>query len=189
VARGRGLRPAVATLAVAAAWLTGCGSDNDTFGVQMPNEAMLPAYAPGDELTVDRTAFEHHPPRVGEVVVFHAPIGAATGKCGVPRRAARPCPRPTATSKNIRLLLRVVAGPGQRVAFRNGVAIVDGKREADQKLRIDVPTCDICDLPRTVTVPENHWYLVADNRSASSDSRVWGPVPTNAIIGKVEDNN
>lgn len=155
----------------------------------MPNESMLPAYAPGDELTVDRTAYESHPPRVGDAVVFHAPVGAATGKCGVPRRIGRPCPRPTATSKNIRLLLRVVAGPGQQVAFRNGIASVDGEREVDKNLRIDVPTCDICDLPRKVTVSENHWYLIADNRSASSDSRVWGPVPTDAIIGKVEDTN
>jgi signal peptidase I len=187
LARRPGLKPAVAALAVAAC-LSGCGSDNDSFGVQMPNEAMEPAYAPGDELTVDRTAYESHPPLVGDAVVFHAPVGAASGECGVPRRARRPCPVPTRTSKSIRLLLRIVAGPGEQVAFRGGVATVDGKREADQKLRIDVPTCDICDLPRNVTVPRNHWYLVADNRSASSDSRVWGPVPTSAIIGKVENN-
>lgn len=187
MARRRGLTPAVAALlAITAAGLAGCGGDNATFGVEVPNDAMLPAYAPGDELTVDRTAYDGHRPRLGDTVVFHAPVGAATGRCGVPRGPREPCPRPTATSKNIRLLLRVVAGPGQRVAFRKGVAIVDGKPEADRRLRIDVPTCDICELPRTVTVPEGHWYLVADNRSASSDSRVWGPVPTQAIIGKVE---
>jgi signal peptidase I len=189
VARRRGLTAAVGALpAIAAACLAGCGGSDATFGVQVPNDAMLPAYAPGDELTVDRAAYEGHRPRLGDTVVFHAPVGAATGRCGVPRNRREPCPRPTATSKNIRLLLRIVAGPGQQVAFRDGVAIVDGKPEADQKLRIDVPTCDICELPRTVTVPANHWYLLADNRSASSDSRVWGPVPTQAIIGRVEHN-
>jgi signal peptidase I len=168
-------------------WLGACGGDDETFSVRMPNESMLPTYAPGDELTVDRAAYDDRRPRTGDAVVFHAPVGAATGTCGTPRRAGWPCARPTRTSESIRLLLRIVAAPGQRVAFRDGLAVVDGRREPGSGLRIDTPTCDICELPRNVTVPKDHWYLVADNRSASSDSRVWGPVPTHAIIGKVED--
>lgn len=182
----RGLVVALA-FALAAGLASGCGGGNDAFGVQMPSPAMLPAYKPGQELTVDRTAFENARPKVGEAVVFHAPVGAATGRCGAPRRVGEPCPRGTRTSRSIRLLLRVVAGPGQTVAFKRGQAIVDGEPQTSIRTRVDVPTCDICQLPRTITVPQNQWYLIADNRSASSDSRVWGPVPTNAIIGRVED--
>ena len=165
--------------------LAGCG-DDEQFGVRMPSAAMLPTYAIGEQLEVDHEAYATKPPQVGDAVVFRAPVGAETGACGSPPLPKQPCGRPTRTSRTIRLLLRIVAGPGQRIAFRGGLAVVDGEPESGRRLRIDDPACDICELPREVTVPAGHWYVVADNRGASSDSRVWGPVPTQAILGKVQ---
>lgn len=165
--------------------VAGCGDDGQ-FGVRMPSAAMLPTYAIGEELDVDREAYASRRPQVGDAVVFLAPVGAETGACGTPPLPKQPCARPTRTSRTIRLLLRIVAGPGQRIAFRGGLAVVDGEPESGRQLRIDDPACDICELPREATVPSGHWYVVADNRGASSDSRVWGPVPTRAILGKVE---
>jgi signal peptidase I len=34
-------------------------------------------------------------------------------------------------------------------------------------------------------VPAGTWFLLGDNRGASDDSRIWGPVPTDAILGTV----
>jgi signal peptidase I len=166
--------------------LLGCGDDK-RFGVKMPSDAMLPTYAIGQQLEIDRTAYDSRSPAIGDTVVFRAPIGAETGACGARAKRQQPCPRPTKTSHNIRLLLRVVAGPGDRIAFRGGLAILDGAPESGRSLRIEDPACDICELPRETRVPADHWYLAADNRAASSDSRVWGPVPTGAILGKVEN--
>lgn len=163
----------------------GCG-DDDSFGVNMPSVAMAPTYALGEQLEVDTTAYAAKPPRIGDAVVFRAPVGAEIGECGTPPLPKQPCGRPTRTSRTIRLLLRIVAGPGQRIAFRGGLAVVDGEPESSRKLRIDDPACEICELPREVAVPPGHWYVVGDNRTASPDSRVWGPVPTRAILGKVE---
>ena len=148
---------------------------------------MLPTYTIGQELQVDRSAYaEGRSPQLGDAVVFRAPVGAETGACGTRPLRKQPCQRPTRSSRTIRLLLRVVAGPGQRIAFRGGLAVVNGEPESGRELRIDDPACDICELPREATVPAGHWFVVADNRAASSDSRVWGPVPTGAILGKVE---
>jgi len=49
--------------------------------------------------------------------------------------------------------------------------------------RLD-PECGTCNLPREITIPEDHYYMMGDNRGESADSREWGPVPKKWIIGK-----
>ena len=44
--------------------------------------------------------------------------------------------------------------------------------------------CDICNLPKPITIPKGHYFMMGDNRGESEDSRAWGPVPKKWIIGK-----
>ncbi|MGN6814781.1 MAG: signal peptidase I [Solirubrobacterales bacterium] len=41
-------------------------------------------------------------------------------------------------------------------------------------------------MPKTITIPPGHYFMLGDNRGASDDSRFWGPVPADWILGKVE---
>ena len=41
-----------------------------------------------------------------------------------------------------------------------------------------------CNLPKPITIPPDHYFMMGDNRGASDDSRFWGPVPRDWIIGK-----
>jgi signal peptidase I len=162
----------------------GCGDDGGTVELRVPSEAMQPAYAIGDEVEVDTTAYGDIRPKRGEVVVFRAPRGIEDGECGVPRRARQPCARPTRLTRNVRLMMRVIGRGGDRIAFREGIAIVNGAPE-ERELRVDDPACALCELPVEITVPPGHVFVAADNRSRAPDSRAFGPVPLRALEGKV----
>ena len=41
-----------------------------------------------------------------------------------------------------------------------------------------------CDLPRPITVPRGYVFCMGDNRGASDDSRFWGPMPEDWVIGE-----
>ena len=73
------------------------------------------------------------------------------------------------------LVLRVAAGPGQVIEGRDGAVFVD-----------DVKFDDITTRPfEPVTVPNEQYFLLGDNRSAAIDSRTFGPVLENAIFARV----
>ena len=73
------------------------------------------------------------------------------------------------------LLLRVAAGPGDVIEGRDGTVFVD-----------DVKFDDIETEPfEPVTVPNEQYFLLGDNRSAAIDSRTFGPVLGNAIFARV----
>ena len=71
--------------------------------------------------------------------------------------------------------MRVAAGPGDVIEGRAGTVFVD-----------DVKFDDITTEPfGPVTVPNEQYFLLGDNRSASIDSRTFGPVLGNAIFARV----
>ena len=73
------------------------------------------------------------------------------------------------------LVLRVAAGPGDVIEGRDGTVFVD-----------DVKFDDIATEPfGAVTVPNEQYFLLGDNRSVAVDSRVFGPVLGNAIFARV----
>ena len=79
---------------------------------------------------------------------------------------------------------RVVAVPGDTLSIKNGIPIVNGEPfTGDWEIR---PCRGIggCDFPKPITIPPDHYFMMGDNRGASDDSRYWGPVPRDWIIGE-----
>ena len=147
---------------------------------RMPSETMLPTIVVGERLITTKAS----EPGRGDIVAFHPPSGAEDGECGTRRPPDSACPRPTRERLEMSFIQRVVAVGGDRVSVRGGRAVIDGKVQDEPYIRSD-RGCPICDLPREVTVPRDHVFVMGDNRGASSDSREWGPVHEDAVVGKV----
>lgn len=102
--------------------------------------------------------FTFHPPQRGEVVVFHPP--------------RRP---------DVEYVKRVVGLPGEEVEVKRGIVFADG-------LPLDEPYIKRRGTTETrgpLHLSENEYYVLGDNRLGSEDSRTWGPITLESIVGRV----
>jgi len=143
---------------------------------RVPSESMSPTIKLGQTVNLNHGAELHG----GDVVVFHPPSGAAGGECGTKQAADQVCPQPTGRMSHVLFVKRIVAGPGEGIAFPAGHTVRNGKLQTEPF----ATPCEhsACDLPRPAHVPDG----MGDNRGASDDSRFWGPVPRDCILGRAD---
>jgi signal peptidase I len=99
-------------------------------------------------------------PRVGDVLVFHPPDPEA--------------------GRGALYVKRCVAGPGDTVLIDRGALLVNGRR-----LRVEGEApADGAEQFGPVVVPRHHYFMMGDNRRNSVDSRHWGPVAAESIVGR-----
>jgi signal peptidase I len=152
---------------------------------RIPSESMVPTLVINQRVLVNRLGNRFGDPQLGDVTVFHPPSGADTIEgpmCGVPLPENSPCPRGTPEKGTTNFIKRVVAGPGDMVAVKDGHVILNGKRQAEPF----IAPCEggeRCNLTTPLKVPPRHFFMMGDNRGSSDDSRFWGPVPREWIIG------
>jgi signal peptidase I len=152
---------------------------------QIPSESMEPTLDVGQRVLVNRFIYHFKDPAIGDIVVFHPPSGADNGvQCGVRANEGEPCPEPTPQRSNQNFIKRIVAEPGDTLSVRNGHPVVNGKVKAEEDYTMPCGSAPACNMPRTITIPPDHYFMMGDNRGASDDSRFWGPVPRDWIIGE-----
>jgi signal peptidase I len=135
-------------------------------------QSMYPNFHNGEYVITNLVGFEdfkiYHANfgtlKLGDVVVFIAP------------------PDP---SKDY--IKRVIGVPGDKVMLKDGDVYLNGKLLNESSfLSSDVKTYEGAFLTegQIVTVPANSYFVLGDNRPESSDSRTWGFVPKENIVGK-----
>jgi signal peptidase I len=152
---------------------------------RIPSESMVPTLQIGQRVLVNRIGARFGAPEVGDVVVFHPPTGAEEGnQCGGGEPPpGQVCLQESRDAAKVNFIKRVVAGPGDRLSIRNGKVVLNGKLQ-NEPFAEPCGGSDGCDFRREVTVPAGHWFMMGDNRGSSDDSRFWGPVPRDWIIGQ-----
>lgn len=137
---------------------------------QVNGQSMEPTFLSGEYVLTDKVSYNTGSPQRGDVVVFHAPEAAG-------------CPSGTGCD----FIKRVLAIPGDTFRVSDGRVYVNG---------IELPESAYLD-PSVITKPgeftkgereiflaENEYMVVGDNRPFSSDSRVWGPIGKENIVGR-----
>ncbi|WP_188151747.1 signal peptidase I [Teredinibacter waterburyi] len=168
---------------------------------QIPSESMVPTLEVGDFIAVNKFAYGLRlpvlrtkflavgDPQRGDVMVFFPP------------------------NSERYFIKRVIGLPGDTVRYTDNVLYVNGERK-QQVLVSEDPERDYCSsrggrylvmdelladeahrmrkctvagrlsVDGTYVVPKGHYFMMGDNRDNSSDSRDWGPVPEERIVGK-----
>jgi signal peptidase I len=130
----------------------------------IPSPSMEPTLDVGDRVLVNKLSYKLHDVHRGDVVVFERPPGASTGEDGEIKD----------------LIKRVIAVGGDTIEAREGYVYVNGERIDEDYLEPGTPTDN---LPLK-TIPDGRVFVMGDNRTNSEDSRVFGPIGEDAIVGR-----
>ena len=125
--------------------------------------SMEPNFESGDYLIIDEVTYRFRDPQRGEVVVFKYPKNPSQ-----------------------RYIKRIIGLPKETIEIKDGEVIVYSGTESQALDETDY-------LPETiqtsgnirVSLDEDEYFVLGDNRSFSSDSRRWGALPRKNIVGKV----
>ncbi len=152
--------------------------------IAIRSSAMEPAIGAGQRVLFNRTGIGGM--GIGDIVAFHPPRDAHRKLCGplphtiTPGRAA--CSTPEPQHIHGFYIRRIIAQPGDVISIVEGDVIRNGVRERDSYTQPCGPRTQ-CSFPTPIKVPAGMWFLLADNRRESDDSRFFGPVPRSWIIG------
>ena len=175
--------PLLVILAIAIAFVV------KTFVAQafyIPSGSMIPQLNVGDRVVVSKVSYDMHDPNRGDIIVFDAPprapgVRQATKRTGVGRVV-----RDIFESIGVlqpsteEYIKRVIALPGETVQGKDGHVFINGRELVEPYLPAGTTTSDF--VP--VKVLRGQLWVMGDNRTNSSDSRVFGPIRRSSVVGR-----
>lgn len=133
---------------------------------QIPSGGMLPTLVPGDHIVVNKGAYRDATPQRGDVIVFKYP-----------------------KDETKHFMQRVIGLPGDVIEVRDQVIYLNRAVLSEsyiQHIDTNILAANARDNHRAVTVPSDSYFVLGDNRESSLDSRFWGYVTKDKILGKAE---
>lgn len=126
-------------------------------------QSMEPNFYDGDYLIVNEIGYRFDNPKRGDVVIFHYPND--------PRQF---------------FIKRIIGLPGEKIEIKNNKIAIYNKEHPDG-FTLDefyIPESAVISKDYSQELKNDEYYVLGDNRRASSDSRVWGVLEKHYIVGK-----
>lgn len=125
-------------------------------------DSMVPTFHSGDYLIVDQLSYRFHEPVRGEVIIMRYP-----------------------KDESVYFIKRIIGLPGETVELQGARIVI--RTPGAEPLILEQPyLADVAHRSEyaTYALGEDEYFVMGDNRDASSDSRVWGALPRHDIIGR-----
>ena len=139
---------------------------------EIPSESMLPTLVVGNRVVVNRLSYQLGEVERGQVVVFD---------------------RPPSVQGTNDLIKRIVGLPGETIRLVDANVYIDGLRVVEPYLLVPestrsrgpIPGCaqPIAD-PNQCLIPDGKVFVMGDNRTGSDDSREFGPIRMDSLVGR-----
>lgn len=130
---------------------------------QVRGASMEPNFYDQEYILTEKVSYRFNPPQRGDVIVFKYP-----------------------QNPDFDYIKRIIALPGEEISIRAGNVYINGQKLDEGYLPPNILTNGHSFLPegKSFAVPPGQYIVFGDNRTRSSDSREWGTVPYDLVIGK-----
>ena len=126
--------------------------------------SMVPNFHDGEYLIIDEISYAVTPPKRGEVIVFRYPLNPSEY-----------------------FIKRIIGLPGETTSIKNGLISIKQPDSGETLVLGEpyIPDNIFTGPDEIIELGADQYFVMGDNREASSDSRVWGPLPKSNITGRV----
>ena len=121
--------------------------------------SMEPNFHDGEYLIVDELTYEFRAPLRGEVIVFRYPLNPSEF-----------------------FIKRIIGLPGENVEIKNGKILINGAELGESFIPAELAGKTMPNI--SAKLAGNQYFVLGDNRPHSSDSRFWGALPKEKIMGR-----
>lgn len=131
---------------------------------QIKGASMEPTFLNGEYIMTNKITYRFRKPHRGDIIVFQS-----------------------IRNPDIDYIKRIIGLPGDKVEIKNSEVYVNDNLIVENYISEKTNLWDGGYIQENVpiTVPENNVFVMGDNRPRSSDSREFGPIPIQSIIGQV----
>ncbi len=123
--------------------------------------SMFPTFDDGQYLIVDELTYRFYEPERGDVIIFHFP-----------------------NNTKEYFIKRIVGLPGETVAIEGGKVKITNEANPDGFFLTEPYIEDKLSDTKATTLDTSHYFVMGDNRDASYDSRAWGALSKDLIVGR-----
>ena len=151
----------------------------------IPSASMRPNLLEGDRLIIEKVSEHFSSPKRGDILVFYPPM-EKFGQSPL-EKFIRLIPWINQLNNDKAYIKRVIGLPGDTLQVKDGLGVFINGKLLQEPYKLQAPEEIICSEAKycgPIKIPQGKYFMMGDNRDNSLDSRFWGLLSKDRIIGK-----